>query len=593
MTYPKEVDETIGIPMEVEPLEHMKLEDLGLNTCSQDLFPNFKEFPSVDEPEPQPLPNLLFLDVNLEDKRGTDPLINPYSSGSFRMNDEEDVPKVKTVEMFNKPSFAKINFVKSTKQVKSPRKTSVDKNRQNTPSPRGNKRNWNQQMSQRLGSDFEMFNKACHVCGSFEHLRKDCNNWSGPISLNTARPVNTVQPRTAVNNVGPMPNAVVNIARPKLVLSAVNLNKGNAVKSLACWVWRPKHKVLDHGNPYQDLKDKGVIDSGCSRHMTGNRSYLTDYEEIKGGFVTFGGNSKGGKITRKGIENLIDLKDTLPIAKHSEGSGPNWLFDIDALTKSMNYKLVIIGNQSNCNAGTKACDDAGFSDAGLNFREDEKKVTKANQKRKLSNMPNQRFVYSDDDEDVGAEADMNNLDAFMPVSPILTTRIHKDHPVKQIIGDIHSAPQTRRMTKRLTEHAMFSSVQQRTNHKDFQNCLFACFLSQAEPEVSVGCQKPGHLAARLGCAETKVATWDDLAFKLIILRCEYCKNHKKTVKTGQTQTRERKSTQKAERKLSKSNCGQPSVNLVNKSQGHLRTKYQNFPNQSLKIIQIAKIALKS
>ncbi|GJY57943.1 putative ribonuclease H-like domain-containing protein [Tanacetum coccineum] len=170
------------------------------------------------------------------------------------------------------------------------------------------------------------------------------------------------------------------------------------------------------------------------------------------------------------IENLIDLKDTLPIAKHSEGSGPNWLFDIDALTKSMNYKLVIIGNQSNCNAGTKACDDAGFSDAGLNFREDEKKVTKANQKRKLSNMPNQRFVYSDDDEDVGAEADLNNLDAFILVSPIPTTRIHKDHPVEQIIGDIHSAPQTKRMTKSLTEHAMFSSVQQRTNHKDFQNC---------------------------------------------------------------------------------------------------------------------------
>ncbi|GKB08162.1 hypothetical protein Tco_0836446 [Tanacetum coccineum] len=62
-------------------------------------------------------------------------------------SDEENVPKDTTVEMFNKPSFAKINFVKSSEQVKSPRKISVDKNRQNTPSPRGNKRNWNQQMS--------------------------------------------------------------------------------------------------------------------------------------------------------------------------------------------------------------------------------------------------------------------------------------------------------------------------------------------------------------------------------------------------------------------------------------------------------------
>ncbi|GJW85025.1 putative ribonuclease H-like domain-containing protein [Tanacetum coccineum] len=65
------------------------------------------------------------------------PIIKDWVSES----EEEDVPKIKIVEMFNKPSFAKINFVKSTKQVKSPRNTSVDKNRQNTPSPRGNKRN--------------------------------------------------------------------------------------------------------------------------------------------------------------------------------------------------------------------------------------------------------------------------------------------------------------------------------------------------------------------------------------------------------------------------------------------------------------------
>ncbi|GKE59098.1 hypothetical protein Tco_1498283, partial [Tanacetum coccineum] len=78
----------------------------------------------------------------------------------------------------------------------------------------------------------------------------------------------------------------------KAVLSAVNGNKGNAVKASACWVWRPKYKVLDHGNPQQDLKDKGVIDSGCSRHMTRHRSYLTDYEEINGGFVAFGVSHK-------------------------------------------------------------------------------------------------------------------------------------------------------------------------------------------------------------------------------------------------------------------------------------------------------------
>ncbi|GKE19472.1 hypothetical protein Tco_1427049, partial [Tanacetum coccineum] len=62
------------------------------------------------------------------------------------------------------------------------------------------------------------------------------------------------------------------------------------------------------------------------------------------------------------------------------------------------------------------------------------------------------IVYFDDNEEVGAEANMNNLATNVPVSPILTTRVHKDHLLEQIIGDIHSAPQTRRMTKNVTEH---------------------------------------------------------------------------------------------------------------------------------------------
>nr|GEY44814.1 hypothetical protein [Tanacetum cinerariifolium] len=52
------------------------------------------------------------------------------------------------------------------------------------------------------------------------------------------------------------------------------------------------------GNPQQALRDKGVINSGCSRHMTGNMSYLSDFEELNGGYVAFRGNPKGGKITR-------------------------------------------------------------------------------------------------------------------------------------------------------------------------------------------------------------------------------------------------------------------------------------------------------
>ncbi|GKE68932.1 hypothetical protein Tco_1527004, partial [Tanacetum coccineum] len=94
------------------------------------------------------------------------------------------------------------------------------------------------------------------------------------------------------------------------------------------------------------------------------------------------------------------------------------------------------------------------------------------------------FSNAYDDEDVGAEADLNNLETTMNVSPIPTTRIDKDHLKDQIIRDFNSAIQTRRMTKISDEHAMvcYINKQRRTNHKDYLKCLFACFLSQMEPK---------------------------------------------------------------------------------------------------------------
>ncbi|GJS60238.1 hypothetical protein Tco_0655022 [Tanacetum coccineum] len=85
VTYPEEVEETLGIPMEIEPLDEPPLEDLGLNTCNHDIPLSSREISSFDEPKPQLLPNFLPLDVNLGDKQGTDPLIKPHSPDSFRM----------------------------------------------------------------------------------------------------------------------------------------------------------------------------------------------------------------------------------------------------------------------------------------------------------------------------------------------------------------------------------------------------------------------------------------------------------------------------------------------------------------------------
>nr|GEW93105.1 ribonuclease H-like domain-containing protein [Tanacetum cinerariifolium] len=100
-------------------------------------------------------------------------------------------------------------------------------------------------------------------------------------------------------------NHTVESNEPKTV------RKENEAPIIEYWVSKSMEEDEPKGNPQQDLKDKGVIDSGYSRHMTRNRSYLTDYEEINGGFVAFGGNSKGEKITGKGIirTGKLDFKD--------------------------------------------------------------------------------------------------------------------------------------------------------------------------------------------------------------------------------------------------------------------------------------------
>ncbi|GJS50395.1 putative ribonuclease H-like domain-containing protein [Tanacetum coccineum] len=88
-----------------------------------------------------------------------------------------------------------------------------------------------------------------------------------------------------------------------------------------------------------------------------------------------------------------------------------------------------------------------------------------------------------DDRDEGAEANYNNLETVISVSPIPSTRINKDHPKTQIIRELDSVIQTRRMNKQSEAGLItFINKQRRTNHKDFQNCLFAYFLSLMEPK---------------------------------------------------------------------------------------------------------------
>ncbi|GJR73536.1 ribonuclease H-like domain-containing protein [Tanacetum coccineum] len=110
-------------------------------------------------------------------KSVSEPLIEDWISDSENENETESKSGQR------KPSNAKVEFVKSYEHVKLPRESvkKVENNKQakyprkNSQSPRGNKRNWNNLMTQKLGSNFEFKNKACYVCGSFNHLIKDCD----------------------------------------------------------------------------------------------------------------------------------------------------------------------------------------------------------------------------------------------------------------------------------------------------------------------------------------------------------------------------------------------------------------------------------
>nr|GEU30946.1 hypothetical protein [Tanacetum cinerariifolium] len=128
---------------------------------------------------------------------------------------------------------------------------------------------------------------------------------SKPVSITVVRPVSTVVPKIKVTrpkqvqqivtkpkspirrNITRSPSPKTSNSPPRVtVVKALVVNDAQGLQGKL--EWRPKCPILNHGNPQHALKDKGVIDSGCSRHMTGNMSYLSDFKELNGGYVAFG-----------------------------------------------------------------------------------------------------------------------------------------------------------------------------------------------------------------------------------------------------------------------------------------------------------------
>nr|GEY98619.1 hypothetical protein [Tanacetum cinerariifolium] len=244
-------------------------------------------------------------------------------------------------------------------------------------------------------------------------------------------------------------------------------------KPVPITVIRPVSVVVPKlkGNPQHVLKDKGVIDSGCSRHMTGNMSYLSDFEELNGGYVAFGGNPKGGKFDRKVDEGFL-------VGYSKPESEVNVSPSSSAQSKKQDDKTKK-EDKGKSPVDTNTFSDAGPSNAAASPTHEKSSFIDASKLFNDPDMPElEDITYSDDEDDVRAEADFNNLETSITVSPIPTTRVHIDHLVTQIIGDLSSATQTRSMTRVAKDQGGLSQM----FNDDFHTCMFACFLSQEEPK---------------------------------------------------------------------------------------------------------------
>ncbi|GJR40869.1 putative ribonuclease H-like domain-containing protein [Tanacetum coccineum] len=307
---------------------------------------------SVETLESVPEPVVVEPKVVSQPKVWSDaPIIEEYESDS---DDEYVIQPSKEQE---KPSFA---FVNTVKHVKTPRETVKEQNTY-SPSPKADKRDWNGLMSKRLGLGYGFTKKACFVCGSFSHLIRDCDfhekRMAKQVELNKKkgkgtgqgenRPVwNNVQrlnhqnkfvPKAVLTKTGIFP---VNTARQNLSSQAATTSTARKVNTARPIVneirprnifykshspiRRPFNRTTapkanfsnrkvntaevkavsavggkrETDNPQRALKNKGIVDSGCSRHMTGNKAYLAEYQDYNGGPVAFGGSK--GYITGKG-----------------------------------------------------------------------------------------------------------------------------------------------------------------------------------------------------------------------------------------------------------------------------------------------------
>nr|GEZ92313.1 hypothetical protein [Tanacetum cinerariifolium] len=260
----------------------------------------------------------------------------------------------------------------------------------------------------------------------------------------------------------------------------------------------------------------------------------------EGYFIGYSMSSKAFRVFNKRTKRVeeklhVDFLENKPIEK---GAGPNWLFDIDTLTNSMNYVPVVVADTCNADA-PKSSENFNLTATSTNPSADHietlavetliptvsslvptaclndspepssdttlisKRVTSQDDTPSFDNILTltNRFedilgVTTNTYDTIGVEADHGNMEITITASPTPTLRIHKDHSKSQIIGPVDTPIQTRKKSKEMKEQSFIATIHQKTNAALLQFCLFSCFLSQEEPKkISDALQDPSWVEA--------------------------------------------------------------------------------------------------
>ncbi|GJT29007.1 putative ribonuclease H-like domain-containing protein [Tanacetum coccineum] len=256
---------------------------------------------------------------------------------------------------------------------------------------------------------------------------------------------------------------------------------------------------------------------GCHVSILNTIDHLGKFDgkSDDGFFVGYSLSSKAFRVynirTRKVEESLhVEFLENKPMIACD---GPKWLFGIDSLTKSMNYVPVVACTNSNdfaddslfdyaddrsqpSNDGAKKDDENLSKEDGTGNHETPEKESSTNDVNTVGlNINNasinvnievtplrENATFEAPYEDfLGGKADITNITNSYTVPTTLNTRIHKDHSLEDVIGDVQSGVQTRKMTKLDDEQGFISGVYEGKTHEDLHTCLYYYFLTQIKP----------------------------------------------------------------------------------------------------------------